>query len=738
MRNKLIAFTLLGVFALSFLAIQIWALIDTHGDEFTRLSIGQLVRRRPPGTEASVMPNRGTILDRNHQVLAFSTIKYHVFMDVRHLVGMTQEQQADIISRVSEILGIPTEELWPHLALREDGRPVFDTHHRIFARYVSLETAMELQAARTVRRTDNDPRGPIRHVHLQETSQRTYLYGNIAPQIIGFEWGDSIRGLESRFNRELSGVPGRLFRIYDPGGLGIITERVEAQQGHTIVTTLDLVIQQIAEEVAAKYGNAHNARHTIAIVMNPWTGAIVAMATYPSFDLNHAMNPAYLTSTHLAAQWADLDNATLASNFESIWQNFNITHTFEPGSIFKPFVIAAALEAGVIDFNDTFVCNGFLYRDGFRMNCHRRVGHGRVDVRQANAYSCNVALMLIAEQMGGPLFYQFQRYFGFGQRTGIDLPAEASAAGLQHGPNMRPSELAASSFGQTLRITPIQAITAFSSLINGGYLMQPFVVSHVIDQNNRVVQEHQPLIQRQVLSAEVSDWLRDAMVETFVTGTARLARLPGHNIGGKSGTADQGLRESPDHYVATAFVGYFPAENPQYVVLVTIYDTGDGTTAPARYMFTELVSNIINYRRIPSTDQAQTAANTVPVRDFSNMRVNEAAAILNNQGVPFELIGNGDIVAAQFPLPGTTITTSGSVFLFVENSDDATLAAVPDLDGMSLRQARIAVSEAGFIPHIVFSQNNMRDEDINHVNSQSPSPWQRVPQGMQVTIRVGG
>jgi len=722
--------------ALIYMGFEIYRLNDVYGDEYKRRALMQLINRQI-GSEAAITPNRGSILDRNRQTLAYSSIVYDVFMDVRLMHNLvnahTSESRRDagrreqqrIIQATSQILGIPEYELWALLATNDDGSLVFNTNDRVFARQQSFETMQALEAAR------------LRHIHTRQVTRRTYVYGSVAPQIIGFGWANNTiwRGVESRYNRDLSGVNGRVLRVYDSSGLGVVTERVPPQDGNTVILTIDLMIQHLAERAVLKYGMQHNAAYTATIVMNPFTGEVIAMAAYPSFDLNDPMNPLLVTSPALAEEWSMLPNNELAANFESIWRNFNITHTFEPGSVFKPITVAAALEEGIISINDRFFCGGSKIYAGHTMHCHRRTGHGWLNLREVNAYSCNVALMEIAERMGSNIFYRYQRDFGYGEPTGIDLPAEASASVLIHRLSaLGPSELAASSFGQRFLCTPIQAITSFCAIINGGYLFQPYIVSQIVDSRNRVVFDRQPIVTRKVLSHETSDWMRDAMVDTFVYGTGARARIPGHAIGGKSGTAHQGTVDEPGFHIAASFIGYFPADNPQYVVMTIIYDP-EGDTPSASHMFAELVTDIINHKRIPPTTQA--ARGTAALGDYIDMPVWQAAQILNRLGIDFQFVGNtGDTVIGQFPRPGDPVPTDGTVFLMIDRQGTEDLTEVPDVEGMTARQARTTLRDAGFVPVVTFANPSHNYEDLNRVYVQTPDPWQRVTAGMEVRLNV--
>lgn len=718
---KFIAMFLVTVATLAFMANRIFYWQSEHGDEFELQAIMQLINRSTR-REAPIIPNRGSITDRNGQTLAFSTIVYYVFLDPLLLSGRSADRQRHTIESTSAILGIPEENLWAFLDRREDGTLVHNHHYAVIATYQPLEIHLALQNA------------GLWDVHTREVTTRSYVYGTMAASVIGGHWGDTLWGIERRHDRHLTGVDGRIFRSFDSTGRSVVTERIESEHGATVVTTIDLVYQQMAEDVVVRFGTQYDARFAASILMEPHTGAILAMAQYPSFNLNAPRNPYYVTNPTLAEYWGELPSGSqeLATNFNSVWRNFNISHTFEPGSIHKPITVAAALEEGIIDFYDTFHCRGSLVVGGVTISCWRGIAHGTVNVRQAIAHSCNVALVMIAERMGREMFYTYHRDFGFGQLTGIDLPFEASAAALQHSlAGLNPVELATASFGQRFNATPIQAITSFASLVNGGYLMEPFVVSQVVGSRGNVLYEREPQIVRNILSHEVSEFMRCAMVDTFTYGTGRQARVYGHDVGGKSGTGEQGLQDNPNFFWTSAFVGYFPPHDPQYVLLTVIYDP-QPTTPSASHMFMEMVLNIIQHRRLEPT--SLTGPDGIALYDYRGVTLWQAIQHINRQGLDFSLVGNGNIVTSQFPNPGDRVSQNATIILILDHYGDYELAEVPDLLGLNVAQAREALLNAGFSVLTDYADPQNRIEELNIVVQQMPEPFQRVTPGIEVRI----
>lgn len=717
----LVIFSFAAVF---YLSVKIFRLKNEYGDEYERKAISQLINWGS-GSEQSIRPNRGAILDRNRQTLAYSTVVYNVFVDIRLLSQRNKEIIQKSFETVNSVLGIPMGELYALLDTDEEGRLIKDTNYYVIAKQLPQSIAAEIS------------KDAPWDVYLEEDSKRSYVYGGVAPQVIGFV-RDVGWGLEGYYDKELSGTYGRAFRTYDSNGKSVVSERVEPEEGYTLISTLDLSIQQSSEKIAEKYGKEYNADNACVIVMNPNTGEILSMASYPSFNLNDPLNLEYVTKEQYALDWSELTQAEQIEKLYTLWKNYNITSTFEPGSIFKPITVAAALEEGIISTSDTYYCPGYKQVAGYTIHCHLRSGHGHLTLDEALAQSCNVALMDIAEKMGRETFYKYQRDFGYGEKTGVDLPGEESASALLHSlSGLGTSELATSSFGQRFNCTPLQAITAFCALINGGDLHSPYVVSQILDQNQGVVSERKPEAVRKVISKETSDYIREALIGTLVYGTGKKAFIDGYTIGGKSGTAEQGIRDTEGYHFVSSFIGYFPAEAPEYVALVMIVNP-EGTPPSASVMFKELVLDIIGSKAIPpSTSVAANGQDSMTLGDYRGKPLIEAVKSLNNIGVDFELIGgSGTVIGSQFPAPGTKITKDSMVFLMIEEGEDGDLGEIPDVAGMTAKVAAEAVSNAGFTPVVSFDNPENDDGDAALVYEQMPGPYLRLPKGVEVKIKA--
>ena len=409
---------------------------------------------------------------------------------------------------------------------------------------------------------------------------------SLACHLIGFIRGDSSWGLERYYNDEMTGVSGRSFILYQ-GADQVTYQDYAAQDGSTIVTTLDYTIQQYAEEVVQETMAEWPAQNVAAMVMNPNTGEIYAMASANQFDLNNPDQPPELeTDETFRETWEAMTDEEKSDYLSQMWRNFCISDTYEPGSVFKPLTVAAALEEGVITMNSTFTCNGVITVADTDINCHLRSGHGTLSVEEILAQSCNPGVIQIAQKLGKEKFYKYQKEFGFGELTGIDLPGEGgNSTMLLHAlSGIGPVELATMSFGQTFNCTSIQMMTAFAALINGGNLVKPYVVSQIVDSSGAVVKENHTEVVRKVISQETSDIMRTALKATVDHGTGVKIQIPGYSIGCKTGTSEQGTRDKKNWTLT--HMAYFPAENPQYLVYTVIHipeDYQDGVQSTAQF-----------------------------------------------------------------------------------------------------------------------------------------------------------
>ncbi|MBR4014868.1 MAG: PASTA domain-containing protein [Anaerotignum sp.] len=694
-----------------------------HGAEYEVAAKNQQINRY----DTTVAANRGSILDRNEQVLAVSTAVFNVVLDPLQLADVKEEQQEKTLTTLCEYFPeLKYEDLKYHITKNpETGKINTPNHWKYLVKGIERSLKEELEEKN------------LKGVYYEQTSKRSYPLKSLACHLIGFVRGDANWGLEGYYNETMTGIPGRSFILYQ-GADSVTYQDYGAQDGNTIVTTLDYTIQQYAEEVVQETMTQWPSQNVAAIVMNPNTGEIYAMAAADRFDLNEPDQPLQMEgSESFRERWEGMTDEEKSEYLNSMWKNFCIADTYEPGSIYKPLVVAAAMEEGLITPSSSFYCGGKLNVAGQEIRCHLRSGHGALNIQEIMAQSCNPGVIQIAQKLGAEKFYQYQRDFGFGQRTGIDLPGEVSAAGLMHAlSGIGPTELATMSFGQTFNCTSIQMATAFSALINGGNLVRPYLVSQVIDAQGAVIQENGTEVVRKVISRKTSDYVRTALKATVDHGTAKKLQIPGYSIGCKTGTGEQGSRARNDLWTMT-HLAYFPAENPQYLVFCIIhipdtYQDGVQTTAP---MTKKLMEDIIRYKNLEPTESAEKAASltsgkAVQMPDYIGSSTYYVTQDLEGKGLSYKVVGSGNTITNQVPKGGTKIDAGSEVILYVTKAEgDSGTVKVPNVVGKTYADAAKQLDDMGF--EVVFEG---KPEGV--VVAQEPKYGLSVKEGAEVTIRL--
>jgi stage V sporulation protein D (sporulation-specific penicillin-binding protein) len=748
--KKLSIMAFFFVCILAFFIIEISRWQSFAGEAYAMRTLTQIVNRHSTEDRLMIQPMRGSITDRNMQSLAVSTTVYNVFVDIRMLMQRDAAEQANNRYALTEFFGIDNHAFNEMTARDADGLLINNTYYYVVLRGLSISEIEEYEAwVAGVAATREGFR--IRDIHIEEDMHRSYPMGSLAASVLGFERG-LWWGLEGRFNDYMQGSPGRTMTTFDGQG-NLETERISPIHGATVVTTLDMTIQRLAEEIAGQAARDFQAGYGSVIVMQPFTGELFAVAQYPGFDPNHPADPRGIVGADFAAQFADIepDSQEFFDYLNRVWRNFNITRTYEPGSTYKSITVAKALEEGIISPNSMFYCPGYKYVAGHRIHCSRTWGHGMLTLTQALAVSCNVAHMDIAEMVGRDLFWQYLRDFGYGTLTGVDFPGENpgyifTVAGLNE------SELATASFGQRFTATPLQTIASFATLINGGNVVRPHFVSQVIDPQGEIIFSHNaPQVQRRVISRETSDWVRQAMEYVVTEGTGQAAAIEGFAIAGKTATGEQGIRGEPGFTYSLSFIGFFPVDDPQYLIQVLlhevpeeVWDAGQRSVTP---MFRDVAQEIISLRGMVPT-RGVGAQNPTIIQDyvivgnFVGLPVPQAVTQLNSLGFEYEFIGNaGNIIDAQFPAAGTRITGNVHIVLSLEDDGTVELAEVPDVAGQSVNFAREILIGAGFVPRVVFDNYLpyalYDDEHTGQAAVRSQVFYgTRLPRGTEVLIRV--
>lgn len=713
-----ILFVFMAILTVLFGRVVYWKV--AHGAEFETAAKNQQINRYDLVNAA----NRGSILDRNEQVLAVSTAVYNVVLDPLQLAEENDEKKTkQTFTTLCEYFpDLKYEDLQYHITLNPETNKInTPTHWKYLVKGVERSVKEELEAKKLL------------GVYFEQTSKRSYPLKTLACHLIGF---NNTWGLEGYYNDEMTGTPGRSFILYQ-GADKVTYQDYEAQDGNTIVTTLDYTIQQYAEQAVKETMATWPSQNVAAIVMNPNTGEIYAMAAADTFDLNDPDEPLKLeTDETFRETWEAMTDEEKSEYLNSTWKNFCVSDTYEPGSVYKPLVVAAALEEGVITKNSTFYCGGKLTVADRDINCHLHSGHGTISVEEIMAQSCNPGVIQIAQKLGVEKFYKYQREFGFGEKTGIDLPGEA--VGILHAESaIGPVELATSSFGQTFNCTSIQMATAFSALINGGNLVKPYLVSQIVDDDGSVIMEQNTEVVRKVISQKTSDYIRTALKATVDHGTAKKIAIPGYSIGCKTGTSEQGARDKKKWTLT--HMAYFPAENPQYLVFSVIhipegYADGVQTTAT---MTKQLMENIIKYKNLEPTEATEQTATlnsgktTVTMPDYVGSSTYHVTMDLDGKGLNYKVVGTGNTITNQVPKSGTKVEVGSEVILYVTKSEsDSGTVKVPDVMGKTYSEAVKTLSDAGF--EVVFNG----EISNSTVTAQDPKYGVSVEDGSEVTITL--
>ena len=711
----LILFAFMAVLLVLFGRVAYFKIV--HGAEFEQAVKNQQINRYDLINAA----NRGSILDRNEQVLAVSTAVYNVVLDPLQLYEENdpEETEKTFTTLCEYFPELKKEDLQYHITLNASTNKInTPTHWKYLVKGVERSLKEEME--------EKDLLG----VYFEQTSKRSYPLKTLACHLIGF---NNTWGLEGYYNEEMTGVPGRSFILYQ-GADTVTYQDYAASDGSTIVTTLDYTIQQYAEEAVAETMQQWPSENVSSLVMNPNTGEIYAMASANKFDLNDPDEPLALSDETFAEECNAMTEEEQSTYLNNMWRNFCISDTWEPGSVYKPLVVAAALEEGVITKSSTFYCSGSITVADRQIGCHLKSGHGVVTVEDIMAQSCNPGIIQIAQKLGAEKMYKYQREFGFGQKTGIDLPGEAE--GLLHSKSaIGPTELATIAFGQTFNSTAMQTATAFSSLINGGNLVQPYVVSQIIDNDGAVVMEQDTEVVRKVISQKTSDYIRTALKATVDHGTAKKIAIPGYSIGCKTGTAEQGDRSRNDLWTLT-HLAYFPAENPQYLVFSIIHlpdDYADGVQTTAT-MTKQLMENIIKYKNLEPTETTSETATltqnkTVKMPDYIGSSTYHVTMDLEGRGLNYKVVGTGNTITNQVPKSGTEVEVGSEVILYVAKSeDDSGAKKVPNVVGKSYTEAVSTLQGDGF--EVVF------EGEIGNsiVSAQDPKHGVSVSEGSEVKI----
>ena len=585
MKIKLVGVFTAIVLAFVFLAVKVVALNLVKGEEYQK----QVMSQMRSGSQI-IHFKRGDILDTNDTVLATSERSYNVILDVVGLLETKTSYQNKKINATVEALvkGFDLDES----DLREILQDESDSRYVILKKDVDYETGKDFQ-------TKMDKSKNIVSVTLEDSYTRTYPYGTMASDVIGFtsSGNSGTIGLEAYYNNELNGTDGKKTGYLSSGSS---SENVvkSPTDGNSIVTTIDANLQAIVEKhilelnerLRDNYREGEGTKNTAVIIMDPNTGAILAEASYPNFDLNQ---PRDLSKYYTTEEQEAMTEEERLETLNALWRNFCVSDTFEPGSTMKPFTMAAGFETGKLTGDETYVCGGSYSYEGVAkpVSCIATDGHGTETLKQVLENSCNVGMMHIADTLGAEDFCRYQHIFGFGEYTGIDLPGEGDTSNLLYtADNMQPIDLGTNAFGQNFNVSMTQLAAGFCSLINGGNYYEPYLVKEIRNAQGDVVETKTPVLARKTVSQETCEILKDYMLGVVEEGSGKSAQVEGYAIGGKTGTAEKLPRSQGKNL--NSFIGYAPQENPEVMIYVVV-DEPNLAQQAASYLATRLSADIM-------------------------------------------------------------------------------------------------------------------------------------------------
>ena len=713
-RRILATALVLGFMAFVPISVQLYSLMVTDYDYYARLALKNQTRT------TTVTANRGIIYDRNMNILACSKNVDNVYLAPHEL----KQSKADIpglAQKLGEILDLDPE--W----IVEQAKDTTKRYKQIAAR-IDSDTSSLIRNYML----ENEISG----IHIEPNSQRYYPYGTLAAQVIGFTnaSNEGSEGVEAAYNSYLQGTAGKVITTKGNNEMDMpysYENYVASQEGCSVILTLDATVQACLEKqletAIAKYKVENGA---FGIVMEVKTGAILAMATLGSYDPNQYLElgdeSAAQEVEELRLEYlAQPENSQLYQEKKEIyqqalqaarlkqWRNRCISDGYEPGSTFKVLTMAAALDCGAIDLDTSFYCGGSEKIPGRSqlLHCWRSTGHGAEKTAQALQNSCNLAFAHIALKLGGDRFYEYVKNFGILEKTGIDLAGESKGvffdkALVTDTDKWGTASLTSGSFGQTFKLTPLQLVRGISAVVNGGNLMEPYIVSEVVDADGNCVLRQEPTVLRRVIQEETSKTMCQLLASVVTEGTAKNASVAGFSIGGKTGTSekidvfDENGQRVLDKIVS--FVGVAPMDDPEYIVLVALdtpsrstgqYISGGVMAAPT---VGAVMADILPYLGVRhSYTEEDAAGRTVVLPDFTGLTETQAQAQLKKLGLTAEKIGTADTVTGQLPNAGQGVPGDSQVILYYGEAPEDETVKVPDFMGMTRQQASDEAGKRG-------------------------------------------
>ena len=716
---------LMGVVMFVLLFFRLFDLQITRHEELQGKAVNQQTRR------TVVTANRGTIYDAGGNILAISSSAETIILSPLEIDNAVNDTE-NPVSWTKESLAAGLAEI-----LDKDASAIRKRMDNVKSQYEVIQLRADEDTAAKVRSYVDENK--IAGVHLVADTKRYYPYGSLAAQVIGFVGDENtgLYGLEAYYEKELEGQSGLVISSKDQAENDMLytyEQYFAAKNGSDLTLTLDTTIQYYLEKgiesMVDKFSAANGAS---GIVMDAKTGGILAMASYPNYDLNDFLT----VSDQTLQERIERGESTVADMQLLQWRNKALNDTYEPGSTFKILTLSAALEEGVVDKTTTVNCGGSVSISGYTIHCSNKNGHGLQTLVQSVGNSCNPAFINYGLRIGSEKFYEYMRSFGLMNTTGIDLGGEAVGV-FAADSSFTQLDLACYAFGQNFTVTPLALIAAQAACVNGGYLHTPYLVERITDSDGNVTYRHDDTPVRQVISEQTSATVRECLEYVVASGTGKNGQVAGYRIGGKTGTADKG--QTGD--VVVSFLCFAPADDPQVIMLITMdtpsrttgtYVSGGNMVAPTA---STVMAEILPYLGVePSYSAEELLGMDTTVPNVIGMSVEEAKSKLKDRALSYKIVGDGETITDQTPAGGAIIPGKSSVILYVGEEKSTDKCVVPHLIGKTPSEANTTATAAGLL--IRFSGTTGSESSSVRVLSQSIDEGTEVEAGTVITVQLG-
>ncbi|MGN1420256.1 MAG: penicillin-binding transpeptidase domain-containing protein [Eubacterium sp.] len=721
MLKRLFIMSIIIIFLMTASGVRVFYLQTVRGEELAQKAESQQLK----DTEISAM--RGTIYDSDGNVLAQSATVWNIFLDPLEIDS--EEERELIVDEFTKLFEYDDEE-------RQElyKKTKAENHYEIVEKKVENNVKEKISEF-----VSENKLGDC--IGSEQATKRYYPYGSLASSVIGFTGADDqgLSGIEAYYDEELTGTNGRIITAKDAVSNKIANDyetSVEASDGDSLYLTINQTIQYYLEKGLRETMEEYQAKGAYGVVMNCNTGAVLAMSSLPDYDCNNPYKLTYSKNKKAIKKFTDKTEKQEAESaaVQNQWRNFTVSDTYVPGSVFKTFIACAALEENVATLDTTYTCTGSIQVDKYTMKCHYHPGHGTENFTQGLENSCNPFFITIGQKLGVHNYFKYFDAFGFTEKTGIDLPGEASPQYYtedQYGI----VELSSASFGQTNSLTPIQVCTGLCAIANGGKLVQPYLVSSIVDSSGKTVKKTETTVKRQVISSETSATVRQMMKSVVDNGTGKNGYVAGYSVGGKTGTSTK-LGESKegegDKYIVS-FGAIAPSDNPEIAMLIIIdepnQDLGGGALcAPIAAQVVEEAMNVLGIE--PKYDEEEMKNLSKYTPNVVGKSVEDGKTELKENGLNCYVFGNGDKIVRQCPTGAGTVPNGGTVFVYTEDGDKQ-MSTVPDFTGLTVNEAKDLARMNDL--NIEISGNNMSSGTVVAFR-QSEEKETKVEKGTVITV----